>query len=70
MKAPKFNWRGYWAPTPKKIRQFADSLLVSCVALGIIFQNNDLDGWGMTFEIVGVALKLVSNMFTDETTNN
>lgn len=66
MKHTKFNWKGYWSPTPKKIRQFADSLLVSCVALGIVFQNNELEGWGMTFEIIGVALKLVSNMFTDE----
>lgn len=66
MKNTKFDWHTYWNPTPKKIRQLADSLLVSCVALGIVFQNNDLGGWGMTFEIIGVALKLVSNMFTDE----
>jgi len=62
----KFNWKGYWNPTPKKIVQLADALLVSCVALGIVFHNNDLRGWGMTFEIIGVALKLVSNMFTEK----
>jgi hypothetical protein len=66
MKKTKFNWQNYWNPTPKKVRQLADSLLVSCVALGIVFQNNDLGGWGMAFEIIGVALKLVSNMFTEK----
>lgn len=66
MKTPKFNWKGYWSPTPKKIRQFADSLLVSCTAVSGILIANDVHDWAMTIEFVGVGLKLISNMFTSE----
>ncbi len=54
------SWRNYWKPTPKKIRQWADAILVACVSFG-----NMLPEYGKLLMTVGTIIKLLSNFFKD-----
>ena len=62
----KFNWKGYWSPTPKSIRKIADGLLVSTVTISAILTQYEHEQWAMICALSGVLFKFISNMFTQE----
>ena len=62
----KFNWKGYYEPTPKLFRKLGDSLLVvsgTLSAAGIYSNNKD-----MALVCLGISVfgKILTNFFTDE----
>ena len=65
MKKTKFNWKGYWNPTPKSIRKIADGLLVFCSSVSVYLFEYDQKEWGLTALIAGLVFKFISNMFTE-----
>ena len=62
----KFGPQHYWAPTPKKIRQLADSILAGVVFAGSTASLNGHPIVGTVIFVLGVIAKIVSNFFTDE----
>lgn len=71
MKKAKFDWKGYWQPTPKTIRKIADGLLVlSGSAAGILLEYG-YQKYAVICMVAGLVFKFVSNMFkdSDETVN-
>lgn len=61
---------GYWLPTPKKIRQFADAVLAASAFAASTFA---LDGYSKTSVVIiisGTVAKFISNFFTDKTDSN
>lgn len=69
MKKTKFSWKKYWEPTPKGIRKIADSLLAGgmlALGIGVI---TDHTKFAMVIGVVCMSMKIISNFFTDETSN-
>jgi hypothetical protein len=61
----KFGWKHYFAPTPKRVRIFGDSLAAAATfGAGIIVMNGHPLA-GTIIMIVGVIGKFISNFFTD-----
>ena len=58
-----FSWKNYWKPTPAKIRQWADAILIAMSTIGTLVETG-----GKAFIIAGIVLKLLSNFFKDENT--
>ena len=57
-----FSWANYWAPTPKKIRQWADAILITTASIASNIQ--DPIQAKIIFG-VGILLKLLSNLFKE-----
>ena len=66
MKKKKFNWKGYYEPTPKLFRKVGDSLMIagSMISGAAIYNDNDIVA--MICLYVGVFGKFMTNFFTDE----
>ena len=62
----KFGWFHYWAPTPKKIRKIADSVVVACTFSGGLSTLNGHPIVGTIIFVLGFSAKTISNFFTDE----
>lgn len=62
----KFAWKGYWTPTPKKIRKAADAVVSACTFAGGITSLNGHPVAGTIIFVVGFLAKILSNFFTDE----
>lgn len=62
----KFGIKHYWAPTPKSVRKFADSL--SAAALAVSSYAFMTDYKVVAYIVLSSAFvgKFVSNLFTDE----
>lgn len=61
----KFNWKGYWEPTPLMFRKIGDSLLgiFSIVSVSsVITERKEL---AIASLIIGILGKILSNFFTD-----
>jgi len=58
-----FSWKNYWKPTPAKIRQWADAIMIALSTIGTLVEAH-----GKAFIIAGIILKLLSNFFKDENT--
>jgi len=65
----KFCLKGYWAPTPKLIRKAADSILAGATLAASYSVVNDHPKVAVTIMIVSVIAKVLSNFFTDDSTN-
>jgi len=57
-----FSWKNYWKPTPSKIRQWADALLIAFITISELKPELSSLSW------VGLILKLLSNFFKDANT--
>jgi hypothetical protein len=65
MKNINFGWKHYWAPTPKRMRIFGDSLAAAGTFGASIAVLNGHPVAGTTIMIVSVVGKFISNFFTD-----
>ncbi len=61
-----FGWKHYFAPTPKRLRVFGDSLAAAGTFGAAIVVLNGHPVAGTIIMIVGVVGKFISNFFTDE----
>lgn len=66
----KFSWKGYWTPTPKKIRKAADAIVSACTFAGGITSLNGHPLAGTIIFVIGFVAKILSNFFTEEPTDN
>ena len=66
----KFSPKGYWAPTPKKIRKLADSILAGATLASTYAVMNDHPKLATAIMITSVIAKIASNFFTDDTTQS
>lgn len=64
----KFGWKHYFAPTPKRLRVFGDSLAAAGTLGASIAVLNGHPIAGTIIMIVAVVGKFISNFFTDEET--
>jgi hypothetical protein len=64
MKKTEFGWKCYFAPTPKRLRVFGDSLAVAGTFGASIAVLNGHPIVGTVIMIVGVVGKFISNFFT------
>lgn len=58
--------KNYWAPTPKHIRKFADSLLAASTIIATYAISTEHKWIGITALIMGVVGKFLSNFFKVE----
>ena len=65
-----FTWKGYWEPTPKGIRKIADSVLAGATLGSTFAAMNDHPKLATAVMIISVVAKILSNFFTEDTTNN
>jgi len=63
----KFDWSGYWSPTPKNIRKAADALLAGAMTVSTFTFLNDYKTVSIAVLIVAGVAKFLSNFFTDGT---
>lgn len=63
----KFTLKSYWAPTPKKIRKIADSMLGSAMLVSGFAFINDYKTISTVVMIVAGVAKFFSNFFADDT---
>jgi len=61
-----FGLNQYWAPTPKKIRKIADSIVAATTFSGSIAALNGHPTVGTIIFVLGVIAKFVSNLFSDD----
>ena len=66
----KFSPNGYWAPTPKKIRKMADSILAGATFASTYAVMNDHPKLATAIMVISVIAKIASNFFTDDTTQS
>lgn len=64
--AQKFGFKHYFAPTPKRIRIFGDSLASASTLAAAIVILNGSPIIGTVMLILGWIGKFLSNFFTDE----
>jgi hypothetical protein len=63
----KFGWKHYFAPTPKRVRMFGDSLAAAGTFGGSIAVLNGHPVAGTVILVIAVIGKFISNFFTDDT---
>jgi len=61
----KFDWSGYYAPTPKLFRKIGDTLLVASSTLSGASIYADNKTAAFVFLILGVFGKMITNFFTE-----
>jgi hypothetical protein len=66
MTKTKFGWKSYFAPTPKRIRIFGDSLAAAGTFGASIAVLNGHPIAGTIIMIVAVVGKFISNFFTEK----
>jgi len=64
----KFNWNGYWKPTPKKIRKLADAIIAATTFSGSLVVLNGDAKVGTVIFVIGFIAKILSNFFTEDGT--
>lgn len=67
--ASKFGFKHYFAPTPKRIRIFGDSLASASTLAATIVILNGSPVIGTVMLVLGWCGKFLSNFFTDEVKN-
>jgi hypothetical protein len=66
-KITKFSKKGYWKPTPKKMRKMGDALLGVFSITSVSSMIMDNKSLAIASLIIGVVGKVLSNFFTEET---
>lgn len=69
MAKTKFGWKHYFAPTPKRIRVFGDSLAAAGTFASTIAVLNGHPIVGTVIIIVSWLGKFISNFFVEEETD-
>jgi hypothetical protein len=64
----KLQRKGYWKPTPKKIRKIADSLLAATTFGATMTVLNGMPVLGTILFVIGVVAKFVSNFVAEDET--
>jgi hypothetical protein len=62
----KISWKGYFKPTPKRIRIIGDSLAASGTFGASIVILNGEPKVGTIIMVIAVLGKFISNFFSDE----
>ena len=66
----KFGIKHYWAPTPKSVRKFADSLSAGALAVSSYAFMTDYKVVAYIVLATAFVGKFVSNLFADEPKSN
>lgn len=61
-----FGWNEYWKPTPKIVRKIADAVNTLTAAAGTYTAITGNTKIGVIVMVVGYAVKIISNFFSDE----
>ena len=61
----KFSWKGYWQPTPLRLRKLGDALLGVFSTASLSSLVTDHKGLAIASLVVGVIGKVLSNFFSD-----
>lgn len=62
----KFQWSGYWKPTPRKIRKVADAIVAATTFSGSAVVLNGHPLAGTIIFVLGFVAKVVSNFFEED----
>lgn len=62
----KFSWKHYFAPTPKRMRVFGDSLAAAGTFGASVVILNGHPVAGTVIMVIAVIGKFISNFFKDE----
>jgi hypothetical protein len=65
-KVTKLTLKGYWKPTPLKMRKIGDALLGAFSILSTASIVGDNKSLAITSLIIGVVGKVISNFFSEE----
>lgn len=63
----KFDWKGYWSPTPKLFRQIGDTLFTVFGGSGVIAGFSDNGTYASVFFILAMVGKILTNFFKEDT---
>lgn len=66
----KYNWKGYWQPTPKIIRKLADAIVAATTFSGSMIVLNGEPKIGTGIFVAGFVAKILSNFFTEKPIND
>ena len=66
----KYNWKGYWQPTPKIIRKLADAIVAAATFSGSMIVLNGEQKIGTGIFVAGFVAKILSNFFTEKPIND
>jgi len=66
----KYNWKGYWQPTPKIIRKLADAIVAAATFSGSMIVLNGEPKIGTGIFVAGFVAKILSNFFTEKPIND
>lgn len=66
----KFGWKYYFAPTPKRMRIFGDSLAAGSLFVAGLSIMTGHEKIAIGVAIAGWVGKFISNFFTDEPQTN
>ena len=64
----KFTLKSYWAPTPKKLRKLGDALLGVFTVTSMSSMITDHKTLAITSLIIGVLGKVLTNFFSEDST--
>lgn len=62
----KFDWKGYWSPTPVLFRKIGDTLFGTFGTVGIGMGFSGEGTWASIFFILGMIGKFMSNLFKED----
>jgi hypothetical protein len=64
----KFTWKGYWQPTPIRLRKLGDALLGIFSIASVSSTITDHKNLAIVSLIIGIVGKVLSNFFAEEPT--
>ncbi len=62
----QFTWKGYWKPTPTRLRKFGDALLGIFSIASVSSTITDHKNLAIASLIIGIVGKVLSNFFAEE----
>jgi hypothetical protein len=62
----QFTWKGYWQPTPTRLRKFGDALLGIFSIASVSSTITDHKNLAIVSLIIGIVGKVLSNFFAEE----
>jgi hypothetical protein len=62
----KFTWKGYWQPTPTRLRKLGDALLGIFSIASVSSTITDHKNLAIVSLIIGILGKVLSNFFAEE----
>ena len=62
----KFDWKGYWSPTPKLFRQIGDTLFTVFGGTGVIEGFAGDGTMASVFFLIAMVGKILTNFFKED----